>query len=73
MEKVEKVSFIKTLKDTNYFRPRTYKKDFFDLLTTTGLANILTKTILAPLERWRIISQTQPTYYNNNQKFKNIF
>jgi hypothetical protein len=53
---------IKTLKDTNYFVPGTYKYDWRDYMINVGVANILTRCVLAPLERWRIVKQTQIAY-----------
>jgi hypothetical protein len=40
---------VKTLKDTNYFAPGTYKHDWRDYMLNVGIANILTKCILAPV------------------------
>jgi len=53
---------VKTFNDTNYFAKGTYKRDYVELFSTATLVNFITKTILAPLERWRIIKQTQLTY-----------
>ena len=40
---------IKTLKDTNYFAPGTYKHDWRDYMINVGIANILTRFVLAPV------------------------
>jgi hypothetical protein len=40
---------IKTLKDTNYFVPGTYKYDLRDYMINVGIANILTRFVLAPV------------------------
>lgn len=53
---------VKTFKDTNYFALNTYKRDFVEVFSTATLANFFTKTLLAPLERWKIIKQTQLAY-----------
>lgn len=53
---------VKTFNDTNYFAAGTYKRDFVEVFSTATIANFVTKTILAPLERWRIIKQTQLAY-----------
>ena len=58
----EKEKIVKTFSDTNYFARGTYKRDFLELFSTSALANYLAKTLLAPLERWRIIKQTQLAY-----------
>ena len=60
---------VKTFSETDYFAKGTYKRDLVELFSTVTVANLLTKTILAPLERWRIIKQTQPTYELRPIKF----
>jgi hypothetical protein len=40
-------------------------------MTNIGLANIATRFVLAPLERWRIIKQTQIAYPLRPVAFKN--
>lgn len=67
MAPTEKI--VKTFNDTNYFAKGTYKRDYLELFSTATLANFITKTILAPLERWRIIKQTQLTYELRPVKF----
>lgn len=37
-----------------------------------GIANIVARTVLAPLERWRIIKQTQIAYPHRPLVFKNF-
>jgi len=69
---VEKEKIVKTFNDTNYFARGTYKRDFLELFSTSALANFFTKTVLAPLERWRIIKQTQPAYELRPSKFAYI-
>lgn len=64
--------YVKTFKDTNYFREKTYKLDFANAFFTAGITSILSKTILAPLERWRIIAQTQIAYPKRPMKFTGI-
>jgi hypothetical protein len=64
---------VKTFNDTNYFAKGTYKRDYLELFSTATLANFITKTILAPLERWRIIKQTQLTYELRPVKFTSFF
>jgi hypothetical protein len=53
---------VKTFKDTNYFAKGTYKRDLLELFSVTTLLNFAATTILAPLERWKIIKQTQQAY-----------
>ncbi len=67
---VEKL--VKTFNDTNYFAKGTYKRDFLELFSTATLANFFTKTVLAPLERWRIIKQTQLLYLLRPNKFRSF-
>lgn len=67
MPPTEKI--VKTFNDTNYFAKGTYKRDYVELFSTATLANFITKTVLAPLERWRIIKQTQLTYELRPVKF----
>lgn len=62
---------IKTFKDTNYFTHGTYKREFKDYMTEIGLVNIATRFVLAPIERWRIIKQTQVAYPLRPAQFKN--
>ena len=59
MAEVQVDKIVKTFSDTQYFSERTYKRDFLSLLGSGLGANVITKTLLAPLERWRIIKQTQ--------------
>ena len=40
-------------------------------MTEIGLTNIIARTVLAPVERWRIIKQTQTTYPLRPLTFKN--
>lgn len=40
-------------------------------MVNIGLANIATRFVLAPLERWRIIKQTQVAYPLRPVQFKN--
>ena len=63
---------VKTLKETNYLAKDTYKRDFLELFSTATLANLFTKTLLAPLERWKIIKQTQMAYDLRPKKFDNF-
>lgn len=63
---------VQTFNDTNYFAKGTYKRDWIDVFSTSLLANFFTKTLLAPLERWRIIKQTQNAYELRPQKFHNF-
>ena len=60
---------VKSFRDTNYFAKGTYKRDLVELFSTATLANFATKTVLAPLERWKIIKQTQTTYELRPMKF----
>lgn len=46
---------------------------FREEFTYAGVANIITMTLLAPLERWRIIAQTQKAYPLRPKKFKHFF
>lgn len=64
---------IKTLKDTNYFVPGTYKNDWRDYMINVGIANILTRFVLAPVERWRIVKQTQTAYPLRPLHFSSFF
>lgn len=64
---------IKTLKDTNYFASGTYKADWRDYMVDVGIANILTRFVLAPVERWRIIKQTQVAYPLRPLQFSSFF
>ena len=64
---------VKTLKDTNYFAPGTYKHDWRDYMINVGIANILTRFVLAPVERWRIIKQTQVAYPLKPVQFTSVF
>jgi hypothetical protein len=64
---------VKSFQDTNYFAKDTYKRDFVELFSTATLANMVTKTVLAPLERWRIIKQTQLTYELRPSKYKSFW
>lgn len=41
-------------------------------MTDIGFANIIARTVLAPLERWRIIKQTQVAYPLRPIVFKNF-
>lgn len=68
----EKEKIVKTFSDTNYFAKGTYKRDFVELFSTSALANYFTKTVLAPLERWRIIKQTQMSYELRPNKIKSF-
>lgn len=68
----EKEKIVKTFSDTNYFARGTYKRDFLELFSTSALANYLAKTLLAPLERWRIIKQTQLAYELRPAKFSSF-
>jgi hypothetical protein len=68
----EKEKIVKTFSDTNYFAKGTYKRDFVELFSTSALANYLAKTVLAPLERWRIIKQTQLAYELRPAKFSSF-
>lgn len=63
---------VKTFRDTNYFAERTYKRDFAELFSSGLLANLAVKTLLAPLERWRVVKQTQPAYLLRPSKFINF-
>lgn len=62
-----------TLSHSNYFAPGTYMAKFKQEFAYAGVANILTMTLLAPLERWRIIAQTQKAYPLRPKKFKHFF
>ena len=53
--------------------PPSYSSSFKNILVTSGVANFAIKTILAPLERWKIISQTQMTYSLRPKKFSGFF
>ena len=64
---------VKTFHDTHYFDKGTYKRDFAELFSTATLANFITKTVLAPLERWKIIKQTQMTYELRPNKMKSFY
>ncbi len=64
--------FVKTFNDTSYFAQGTYKRDIVELFTTSTLANFFTKTVLAALERWKIIKQTQLTYELRPNKMNSI-
>lgn len=64
---------VKTLKDTNYFVPGTYKYDWRDYMVNVGIANILTRCVLAPVERWRIVKQTQVAYPLRPLRFSSVF
>jgi TPP-dependent indolepyruvate ferredoxin oxidoreductase alpha subunit len=56
-----------------YITPGSYTDKFTQVLVSSGIANVITKTILAPVERWRIISQTQTVYPLRPKKFNNFF
>ena len=71
--KVEEEKLIKSFRDTNYFAKGTYKRDFIELFSTATLANFITKTVLAPLQRWKIIKQTQITYELRPKKMNSFF
>lgn len=67
------------MSDTNQPPPPThtqsnssYFSDFKNLLLASGLTNVAIKTILSPLERWKIISQTQYCYPLRPKKFTNF-
>jgi hypothetical protein len=68
----EKEKLVKTFSDTNYFAKGTYKRDFIELFSTSAIANYFTKTVLAPLERWRIVKQTQLSYELRPNKVKSF-
>jgi hypothetical protein len=69
---LEKEKIVKTFSDTKYFAKGTYKRDFLELFSTSAIANFFTKTILAPLERWRIVKQTQLAYELRPNKVKSF-
>jgi hypothetical protein len=46
----------------NYFAPGTYMHRLRAELVSSGLPGLLVTTLLAPLERWRLIAQTQSAY-----------
>lgn len=62
-----------TIHNTEYFPKGAYRTQIKDELTTAGVANILARTLLAPLERWRIIAQTQMAYPLRPKKFTSFF
>jgi hypothetical protein len=68
----EKEKIVKSFSDTNYFAKGTYKREFAELFSTSALANYFTKTVLAPLERWRIVKQTQLSYDLRPNKIKSF-
>jgi hypothetical protein len=55
----------KTVKDVTYFPLGTRRYDFVHYLENIGIANLFTRTVLAPMERWRIIRQTQGSLMSN--------
>ena len=62
-----------TSSDAQHLQQGTYKRDFVELLSSGVLANLITTTVLGPLERWKIIKQTQMSYdYRPKNKFNNI-
>jgi hypothetical protein len=50
---------VKTFKDTIYFPKETRRYNFVYELENAGIAQFITRTLLAPIERWRLFSQTQ--------------
>lgn len=48
-----------TIKKTTYFPKGTRRYDFIYDVENAGVAQVITRTVLAPLERWRLYSQTQ--------------
>lgn len=64
-----------TLKDVTYFPKGTRRYDFVYELQNAGIAQFITRTLLAPVERWRLYSQTQNSLntgfirYNNFNDF----
>lgn len=48
-----------TFKNTIYFPKGTRRYNFVYDLENAGIAQIITRTLLAPIERWRLFSQTQ--------------
>jgi hypothetical protein len=68
----DREKIVKSFSDTNYFAKGTYKRDFVELFSTSALANYFTKTLLAPLERWRIVKQTQLAYELRPNKIKSF-
>ena len=57
---------------TNKQPNSTYFSDFQNLILASGLTSIGIKTILSPLERWKIIAQTQYYYPLRPKKFANF-
>lgn len=49
----------KTAKEVTYFPQGTRRHAFMQYLESFGVAQLITRTLLAPIERWRLIRQTQ--------------
>lgn len=61
---------VKTAKDTIYFPKGSKRYDFVHELENAGIAQFITRTLLAPIERWRLFSQTQNSLNSGFIRYK---
>lgn len=62
-------SIQKSIKDVTYFPQGTRKYDFLYYLENVGIAQLISKTLFAPIERYRIIKQTWPSFSTTRKPF----
>lgn len=62
----------KALRTALGITPNSQRYKFLHYLENVGIPLLLVKTILAPIERWRIIRQTWNSYVTNSRPYGGV-